>query len=151
MTDATDASRPPESPLTREEYFDERDKLIQARQRAYQRADQMVVGGATGALLLSVTFLERIAKGPGVVRPGLLVAAWVALLVCLSTSLLGQYATARSFDCELAGLDARVQCKPIPANVWAKLNQACALSGAALLVAGIALLARFAYLNAPFN
>ena len=46
--------------LTRQEYFAERALLLEARQRSYQRAEQMVTGGATGALLLSITFVDKL-------------------------------------------------------------------------------------------
>jgi hypothetical protein len=137
--------------LSREEYFAERQLLIEARQRSYQRAEQMIVGGATGALLLSITFLEKLAPGPGVARPGLLVAAWLILLVCLSVSLLGHYLSARAFDCEMSRLDAKVNGETLPKNKWAACNQACGGASAVFLVVGIALLAWFAFINAPFS
>ena len=34
--------------LTNEQYLEERKLLLVARQRGYQRGDQMIVGGATG-------------------------------------------------------------------------------------------------------
>lgn len=142
---------PPSGQLERDEYFEERKLLIEARQQAYLRADQMVIGGATGALLLSITFLEKIVTRPPVARPALLATAWVALLFCLAMRLFSQFATGRSFDCEIERLNARVHELPEPTNRWASINRAFAVASAAVLVVGIALLARFAYLNAPFK
>ena len=65
-----------EPALSRAEYFSERQLLIEARQRSYQRAEQMIVGGATGALLLSITFLEKLVPSPVVIQPNLLVEAY---------------------------------------------------------------------------
>lgn len=156
MADHTDAARAepgdkPKAGLTRAEYFAERGLLIEARQRGYQRADQMVVGGATGALVLSITFLEKIAPAATVVETGFLIGAWVALLACLAASLVGHYASARAFDHELACLNASVHGRPTPANRWARANDILGRVGAFLLIAGIVLLARFAYVNAPFS
>jgi len=137
--------------LTREEYFAERHLLIEARQRGYQRAEQMVAGGATGSLLLSITFLEKIAPAATVTNPSLLVSAWSVLLACLSCALLGQYASARAFGCEITRLEASIHAEPPPANRWATLNRALGVVSAILLVIGIVLLACFAYVNAPFN
>ena len=39
--------------LTDQQYFEERKLLLEARQRGYQRAEQMITGGATGALVWS--------------------------------------------------------------------------------------------------
>jgi hypothetical protein len=137
--------------LTRAEYFDERAMIIEARQRGYQRAEQMLTGGATGALLLSITFLEKIVPASTVTKAGLLVSAWATLLLCLSCSLAGQYASARAFGCELARLDASVHDKPLPPNRWATVNRVLGAVGPVLLVGGILLLAWFAFVNAPFN
>lgn len=151
MAEVEESDNPAEGPLTRDEYFAERKLLIEARQQAYQRADQMVIGGATGALLLSITFLEKIAPRSDVARPDLLAIAWVSLLLCLAIRLFSHFASGRSFDCEMAKLDARANKLPEPPNSWAKANRALAAASGTMLVVGIALLARFAYLNAPFK
>ena len=137
--------------LTRDEYFRERELLIDARQRSYQRAEQMVTGGAAGALVLSITFLEKLTPVPIVHEPLVLVVAWIVLLVTLLLSLFAQYASARSFDCEIARLEAAMHGESQPANVWAMCNQSCGIFSAVLFVLGIALLAHFAYSNAPFQ
>lgn len=153
MTDSTPAVPLDDTSekLGRDEYFAERKLLIEARQGAYQRTDQMVLGGATGALLLSITFLEQIAPSPSVIRPDLLIAAWLSLLGCLSVRLAGQYFSACSFDCEIERLNARQHDETEPKNQWAKGVRIAFVVGSALLVTGIGLLARFAYLNAPFR
>ena len=140
-----------ETRLTRAEYFTERQLLIEARQRGYQRAEQMVIGGATGALLLSVTFLERLVPATTVRSAWLLMVAWCALLLCLSASLYGQFTSARSFTIEIARLEATLHGEPVPANCWAVFYRAMSAASAVLLIVGILLLACFAYINAPFN
>lgn len=47
-----------------ETFLAERQKIVDARQRTQQRFDQIVSAGAAGALVLSITFLERIAPSP---------------------------------------------------------------------------------------
>jgi hypothetical protein len=137
--------------LSREEYFAERRLLIEARQRGYQRVDQMIIGGATGALLLSITFLEKFVPATTAGHVVLLLAAWLLLLVCLSLGLFGQYSSARAFGCEIDRLEASIHGEPVPANRWAACNMVCGAVSAILLVIGIALLAAFAYQNAPFK
>ena len=73
---------------------------MKARQRSYQRVEQMVVGGATGSLVLSITFLEKLAPAAIVREPNWLIASWSLLLITLSLGLLGQYASARAFSCD---------------------------------------------------
>jgi hypothetical protein len=138
-------------PLSRQEYFAERQLLLEARQRSFQRAEQLVVGGSTGALLLSITFLEKLAPNPTVERPLLLVGAWAVLLVGLSASLLGHYTSGQAFGCEIDCLEALVHGEPPPRNRWRRINAWCDYGSAVFLVAGIAMLAVFAFLNAPFR
>lgn len=137
--------------LTRAEYFAERSLLLQARQRGYERAEQMVVGGATGALVLSITFLEKIVPAATAIHPSLLVVAWILLLFCLIASLSGQYASARAFDVEIDRLEASLHDEPVPANPWTKCTRVLGVIGSILLVGGISLMAWFAYFNAPFS
>lgn len=140
-----------EGPLTRTEYFAERALLLEARQRSYERAEQMVAGGAAGALILSVTFLEKIAPRGDASQRVLLLASWVLLLGSLASSLLGQYLSARAFDTELDRLDATVGEEPLPKNPWTTWNRVSGVLGSILLILGIGLLAWFAYVNAPFS
>src|SRR5262245_37057894 len=139
--------------LSREEYFAERSLLIEARQRSFQRAEQMVMGGATGALLLSVTFLEKLAPAAGRTVHGLgwLVAGWVALLACMCISLFSQYAAGWAFTSELARLDAECNGETAKPNKWKARNAWCGGISSVLLASGIAMLAAFAYWNAPFH
>ena len=94
-TDANSGNTPE---LTNEQYFEERKLLLAARQRGYQRADQMIVGGATGALVLSITFLRNLGSAAGLLASGWLVFAWFLLLVTLLVNLLSNYTTLRVFE-----------------------------------------------------
>ncbi len=109
------------------------------------------MGGATGALLLSITFLEKFVPSTAVREPSVLVTAWVVLLASLCFSLFGQYTSAWAFDVELKCLDSAVNGEPQLDNKWRPWNARAAVGAAALLVVGTILLARFAFVNAPFN
>ena len=137
--------------LSRDEYFAERRMLIDARQRCYQRAEQMVTGGATGALVLSITFLEKLAPGVSAREPGVLVSGWVLLLASLAIGLTAHYLSAQAFDCEIRCLEASLHRETIPQNSWSTWNRRANGVSAVLFVVGIALLARFAFVNAPFH
>ena len=137
--------------LTNQEYFEERRLLLGARQRGYQRADQMIVGGATGALVLSITFLRNLGSAAGLLASGWLVFAWSLLLVTLLLNLLSNYTSAKSFDVEILRLEAWLHEENLPANQWAALTRWFGLITGLLFVVGIAALAFFAYKNAPFQ
>ena len=146
--DANSGNTPP---LTNQEYFEERRLLLGARQRGYQRADQMIVGGAAGALVLSVTFLRNLGSVAGLLASEWLVLAWCLLLLALLLSLLSNYTSAKSFDVELKRLEAWLHEEKLPTNQWSALTRWFGLITGLLFVFGIAALAFFAYKNAPFQ
>ena len=138
--------------LERAEYFDERKLLIEARTRGYQRVDQMVTAGAAGALVLSINFLDKLAPAGTPVQSAVLLAAgWGALLVCLALSLFSHYFSGKSFDCEMARLNARTHGKKEPSNRWRTCNSWSTWGSMILIVVGIGFLAAFAFVNAPFR
>ena len=152
---AADANSGNTPDLTNEQYFEERKLLLAARQRGYQRADQMIVGGATGALVLSITFLRNLGSAAGLLASEWLIFAWFLLLVALLLNLLSNYTSAKSFDVEILRLEAWLHEGKLPANQpanqWAVRTRWCGLITGLLFVVGIAALAFFAYKNAPFQ
>ena len=138
--------------LTDQEYFEERKLLLGARQRGYQRADRMITGGATGALVLSIAFLRNLDSVAGLqASKWWLIIAWVLLLLTLLLSLLSNYASAKGFDVEILRLESRLHGEPLPANPWAARARRGGPIIAVLFVVGIAVLAFFVYANAPFQ
>jgi hypothetical protein len=140
--------------LPYEEYLRQRYAFVEAGQRGRQRLDQLLIAGATGALVLSVTFLEKIAPTPDVASRPFLLAGWLVLLTAMALSMLGHEASCRAFEAGIRGLDRQLETGTLydpTTNVWdrrtALLNR---LSLAAFFV-GIALLVYFAFLNVPFR
>ena len=79
----------------------------------------MIVGGATGALVLSITFLRNLGSVAGLLASEWLVCAWVLLLLALLLSLLSNYTSAKSFDVEISlRLEAWLHGGKRPANQW---------------------------------
>ncbi len=111
--------------LTEQQYFDERKLLLEARQRGYQRAEQIITGGSTGALVLSSTFLRNFGSEAGLLASEWLVSAWVLLLIALFLSLLLNYTSAKSFNVEILRMDARQHDEKLPANPAATFTQWC--------------------------
>ena len=134
--------------LTNQQYFEERKLLLEARQRGYQRADQMITGGATGALVLSITFLRNLGSVAGLQASEWLISAWVLLLFTLLLSLLSNYASAQGFDVEILRLESRLHGERLPPNPWTAYTRWSGPIIAVLFVVGIGALAFFAYENA---
>jgi hypothetical protein len=138
-------------PIPYEQFIAERHKIIDARARSYQRTDQLVTGGAAGALVLSITFLEKIAPNPSERARWVLVAAWALLLASLGFSLASHYASRSAFNKYLREFDdaykegRRCDDKNRATQVVEWLDRL----GAILFVVGIAVLAVFAFLSLP--
>lgn len=73
---SADKVTPEFQPIPYEHFIAERHKIIDARARSYQRTDQLVTGGAAGALVLSITFLEKLAPDPSEHARWILLTAW---------------------------------------------------------------------------
>jgi hypothetical protein len=126
---------------------------VEARQRTEQRTDQMITGGAAGALLLSITFLDTIAPTPSLSTRPWLLAAWVLLLLCLLVEFVGTLQCKRAFDHAIKVLDCGHHGTPPPIMGWKQGRGVGWLRvlGTSLFVLGVALLAIFSIQNAPFE
>lgn len=126
-------------------FLAERDRAVDARQRAQQRMGQIVAAGAVGALVLSIALVNDVAAAPAARTAGWLIAGWAALVVALGCALahhsLGQTSSAayiRELDrAYRTGEAAR------PRRLGARLASVASLA----LVAGLACLAVFAFRN----
>lgn len=143
----------PFAPMPYDQFITERRAIVDARQRAQQRIDQIIAGGAAGALVLSITFLDNIAPTPPLSTKPVLVAAWCALLASLTCNFLGHYASQRAFDRFLEAFDeAFVKGVPCASQTRAgTVPRILDAVSSCLFIGGVALLAWFAYLNLPFK
>lgn len=125
------------------ERVDERNRYVDARYRAQQRAGYVVAGSAAGALALSLAFMRGIAPSP--VAAGLLLAGWAALMVALGASLAHHHLAQRAFDAYVRDLDRvfGMRAFPDPRGMARRLPLAASLA----LLAGFLCLAAVAFLN----
>jgi hypothetical protein len=137
-----------------DEYLRQRQGFVEAGQRGRQRLDQLLIAGATGALVLSVTFLEKIAPNPLLRSRPYLLAGWVMLLFALALSMLGFEASTRAFSEGVRGLDRQVLSGKLydpTTNVWDRRTAGLNRASLAAFFAGMAFLVLFAFLNVPFQ
>lgn len=135
-----------------ESFLAERQRIVDARQRAQQRFDQIVSGGAAGALVLSITFLDALAPLPDPNTRPLLLLGWGSLLVSLTSNFISHLLSQRAFDAYLNNFDEAYQNRTIPdhrntagsASRWADVISAVAFVG------GVFFLAWFSISNLPF-
>jgi hypothetical protein len=137
-----------------DEYLRQRQSFVEAGQRGRQRLDQLLIAGATGALVLSVTFLEKIAPNPVLRSRPYLLAGWAILLLALALSMLGFEASTRAFAEGVRGLDRQVLSGELydpTTNVWDRRTAHLNRASLAAFFVGMALLVLFAFLNVPFQ
>jgi hypothetical protein len=152
-------------PLGHDEYLARRERLDRAYTDSIREYDRLVTWVSGGALLVSITFVEKLAPHPIPATAWLLGLSWALLAGALLLSLISQYASSRVHSWRMGELD-HLQ-KPLaerPANwsaeagrlsrgarVWALATKwTTALSGL-VLVAGMVALSRFAFQNVPFS
>ncbi|MEE8494833.1 MAG: hypothetical protein V3S25_12375 [Nitrospirales bacterium] len=139
--------------MSYEHFLKERQRIVDARQRVQQRTDQLVTTGAAGALVLSITFLEKIAPSPLVSSRPLLIWAWVLLLLALLANLSASFASQKAFDDFLDAFDQSFTEQRSFHQTGKSHHVATWLSraGAVAFVLGVATLALFGLINAPFQ
>jgi hypothetical protein len=133
-------------------FLAERRALVDARQRAQQRVDQLVSGGAAGALVLSITFINGLTSTPTSDTKLLLIAAWSALGLSLSANFVSHFASQRAFENSIDQWDAALSAGASPEgpNLAKNLAHGLAVTAAVAFVIGIALLGVFTFLNLEF-
>jgi hypothetical protein len=101
-------------------FVEQRGSLLDGRRRGQQRLDQLLVGGAAGALTLSATFVEKLPAAQGRWPLALLAVAWLSLLSSLWLSVAGHRHSVRAFEQALENFDtAYRQGSDIPAEATA--------------------------------
>jgi hypothetical protein len=135
--------------LPYEHFLTERRAIVDARQRVQQRIDQLVSGGAAGALVLSISFLDNIAEHPAQWTERILILAWSALILSLAANLLGHFGSERAFEDFLKAFDQafveKRECR-VPA-ASSKIVRLLEITSALLFVIGVSLLSWFAVVN----
>lgn len=149
-------------PLPREEYLDLRKDFASRYFAALETYDKLVPWGAGGALLLSVTFLEKIAPNPIPWTGWILGGSWTLLLASLGASIWSHFASSQLYSARIELLDWKegpegqspgdthtVELRDDVRRYSKRTDRLNAAAGLTLLV-GAALLALFAFLNSPF-
>jgi hypothetical protein len=131
-----------------ESFLVERQKIVDARQRAQQRVDQIINGGAAGALVLSITFADTLAAAAPKTT-WLLPLAWTLLLVTLGCNFVAHFLSQWAFDRYLGSFDAAYNTGSECSHdgIENKASRALDVTAAVAFVLGIALLGAFALTN----
>lgn len=151
-----DASRTQEQPdeaQRRREFLERRSRLEDTQKDARTTADKLVVSGAAGALILSITFISNIAHNPlPQTRPWLL-GAWILLGLSLLLSFASHFTSEQSFRVGIAQEDAEYgnMKERIDTGLWDKVTLALNYAAPIVLLAGLLCLGVFAFRNTRFQ
>ncbi len=152
-------------PLDHEEYLRRLERLDRAYTESIREYDRLVTWASGGALVVSVTFLEKLAPRPRPETAWLLSGSWLLLAGALLLSLMSQYASSRVHSWRMNELNHLQQSVEQRGDNWlaeaGRLNRGARLWGKAtkwstflagiVLVIGLIVLSRFALLNTLFS
>jgi hypothetical protein len=151
-------------PLPHDDYLARRERLDRAYTESMREYDRLVTWASGGALLVSVTFLEKLAPNPRQGTEWLLATGWALLVGALLLSLLSQYASSRIHSWRLRELNqlqvevaARSAMWQQTANrlhagcaAWGKVTKWTTFSSGMVLVFALVAVAAFAFQNTTF-
>lgn len=134
-------------------FIEQRGSLLDGRRRGQQRLDQLLVGGAAGALTLSATFVEKLPAAQSRWPLALLAVAWALLLSSLCLSVMGHRHSVKAFEQALENFDAAYRLgEDIPAEATATkdVDRVTAMALKACL-AGLIALTLYAFIALLFR
>jgi len=141
-------SNPDTITLDRDVYNEERKLLIDLEKSAADQHDESILKLASGALALTITFLDKIATNPKPDSAWLIRSAWIFLLICIFLMLLSFLTSQWASSRQRRILDNLFQQKPeSERNVFARITAWLNPISYIAFVAGIGFSAAFAWVN----
>lgn len=145
---------PPGDCYSYDEYVQIRTQAADASRRSQQRLDELITLGASGTLVLSITFMEKIAPHPSAASRPLLAGGWVILVIALGCALSAHAAAARAHLAYVYLLDADYRDKRVsdPTKLMGhQITKDLNIASFTAFLIGTALLVCFAFANIPFE
>lgn len=157
--------KPRRSPLDHDEYLRQFERLDRAYTESIREYDRLVTWASGGALALSISFISNAARSLKPATGVWLASGWIVLAIALLASLFSQYFSSRTHSWHRRELDllqmsgedrpddwiAQARRSHVIAYRYGKSTKVLTFTSGLFLVGGLMLLARFAFLNAPFN
>jgi hypothetical protein len=107
-TQTGDKSQVQESLLTRDEYFAERRHALDEQFQSTKTLDTALVTLSGGALVISITFVDRVADGSPA-YPAIMLASWICFSVVVLLTLLSLYFSQKGAQSYALELDRLVE------------------------------------------
>jgi hypothetical protein len=137
----------------RREFLERRNRLEDSVKQSERTADRLVVSGAAGALILSITFIHDIAPSPQPETLSFLLSSWALLALSLLCSFASHLASDKAFRDEIVKEDAAYEKnKPVTGRaIWDRFTGWVNVAAFSSLLLGLASLATFAFKNTRFQ
>jgi hypothetical protein len=129
-------------------YVEERNARVEAAFKISEALDKAVLGLSSGALTLTIAFLEKVAVHP--VREILLAFAWGSWGCAISFSLVSIYLGLLSHGKAIDNLDKEQRTRqPVSKNCWRAPTSIVTALSVAAFVTGVGSFASFSFYNVP--
>jgi hypothetical protein len=131
-----------------QKYMDERKIYIDLLKESGNQLDKNILYISTGALILSITFIEKILGLPEQNTIILLLTSWVLLLICILSTLFSFFTSYKSCLKEIKILDCKYESKDYKeTNIWTIITNILNIVSIIAITFGIAFQVAFSYTN----
>ena len=88
-----------------EEYLQRRSEFLKIRSNSFESFDKTILTLSTGAIALTITFLDKIGKPIDKITFLLIILTWITLIIVILSNLLSFYFAQRNMDKKIIELD----------------------------------------------
>jgi hypothetical protein len=129
-------------------YLEERKMFFSLLQTSANTLDKHMFLLASGSILLSTTFLEKIVNNTNVLYPDIIIASWGFLVSGLISVLLSFYTSGKACHRSIEIIDNSYDGIPDESiNIWAKATDILNIISIITIIIGVVLLAVFSFKN----
>lgn len=117
-----------------------REYLVKTQHELRIKQDHLVVTIASAALTLSVAFIHKVVAIPDADWKVLLIMAWTALTISLSSVLLSIVTGIKSYDKEIFSIDQSIvngKIEPLAGFRWGTISEILHIAGPVFLILGV--------------
>ena len=128
-------------------YLSERRELINAGLKSTESFDKSILAYSSGAIAISITFLDEIASSP-INCKCLLLICWIFFILCIFSTTISFLTSQKAFEKQIKILEELFfQDKPSGENVFSRITQSLNYASSASFTIAVIFLVIFAYLN----
>jgi len=136
-------------------YLEERSIYIELLKNSANQLDKYLLSFGLGAILLSITFIEKVVSKPQINTLNFLLFSWIFLLLSVISTLISFFTSSKACHKEIEILDQKYNAeekeKIEESNKWSNTTNVLNIKSIIFLITGIFLLVLFSYKNIEYN